>query len=77
MNYYQNFKNFIETNSTGFDFGDAENEKFLSNIVNYFAGGESTYDINKGLLIRGSVGAGKTATINTPIFLKWDPISES
>ena len=57
---YNNFKEYVEKHTDDFEYGDSENEKFLENIVNYFFTGETTLDRNKGLMIRGSFGVGKT-----------------
>lgn len=57
---YNYFKEYVDKYTDDFIYGDAENEKFLENIVNYFFTGETTLDRNKGLMIRGSFGVGKT-----------------
>ena len=60
---YQNFKRFVKEKTEGFDFGDSKNEDFLKNLVNYFVNEETEYDTNKGLLIRGGIGVGKTSIL--------------
>lgn len=57
---YNYFKEYVDKYTENFEYGDSENEKFLENIVNYFFIGETTLDRNKGLMIRGSFGVGKT-----------------
>jgi len=57
---YKGFKQFVQSYTEGFVF---ENEAFLSDLVNYFSDGDSTHDKNKGILLRGSVGVGKTSML--------------
>ena len=68
---YENFKKFVIAKTDGFDFGDATNEKFIENIVNYFSTGETTLDRKKGLFVRGSIGVGKTSFLR--LIQKWLP----
>lgn len=68
MTNYENFKKFVGTVSTGYEF---ENEQFLSLLANYFAGVEGKLNPKKGLLIWGTVGRGKTITLK--LFQKWLP----
>lgn len=71
MSTYEHFKKFVEAKTEGFDFGDQENESFLANIINYFGTGQTNLDRNKGLLIRGSVGVGKTGILQ--VIQRWLP----
>ncbi len=71
---YEAFKKFVLEKTEGFDFGDATNEAFLSNLVNYFSYGETSLNRRKGLLIRGSIGVGKTSTLR--LIQKWLPQDE-
>ena len=66
MRDYTHFKQFVEHVSEGYVW---ENEDQLRNIVNYFGEGETTLDRRKGIIIRGTVGVGKTLFLN--LIQKW------
>lgn len=71
---FENFEKFIDKNTDGFLWGDQDNINFLKDIVNYFGTGETSLDRSKGLLIRGSIGVGKTAILR--LIQKWLPQEE-
>ena len=71
MKAFEHFKKFVEAKTEGFEFGNEENQAFLENLVNYFSTGPTNLDRNKGLLIRGAVGVGKTAILQ--VIQRWLP----
>ena len=72
MNYntaFEHFEAFVEERVENFEIDSPELAAFIQNIINYFTEGPTTLDRQKGLLVRGAIGSGKTFTMK--VIQKW------
>ncbi len=72
MNYktaFEHFEAFVSGRVENFDIDSPQLAGFLQNVLNYFTEGQTSLDRQKGLLIRGTVGSGKTFTMK--VIQKW------
>jgi len=72
MNYntaFEHFEAFVEERVENFEIDSSELAAFIQNVLNYFTEGSTTLNREKGLLVRGAIGSGKTFTMK--VIQKW------
>lgn len=72
MNYktaYEHFEAFVNERVENFSIDSPELASFVQNVLNYFTEGQTNLNRDKGLLIRGAIGSGKTFTMK--VIQKW------
>jgi DNA replication protein DnaC len=72
MNYktaFEHFEAFVNERVENFSIDSPELASFVQNVLNYFTEGQTNLNRDKGLLIRGAIGSGKTFTMK--VIQKW------